>query len=61
MATQIQAAISGALQDLGFEDASGGPPGSPEKLKIAKATVDKIKSLEGNAVMVNADGTVSQG
>jgi hypothetical protein len=60
MATQIQATVSGALQDLGFVSEPSGEPGSPEKLKITKETIEKIRSLEGKTVEVGSDGSLKQ-
>ncbi len=35
-------------------------PGAPQKVKVTKATVEKIKSLEGKTFEVNADGEVTE-
>ena len=60
MATQVQASVAGALQQLKFESANepGDPPGGPHKLKVTAETVEKVKSLEGKTITVDSGGNV---
>lgn len=59
MATQNQALVSGALQELKLEFVEGGAPGSPPRMKVTKATVEYVKSLEGKTLVVDGDGNVT--
>lgn len=56
--TQIQAAVSGALQELNLE-AKGGVPGSPQELTITKESVDFVKGKEGKSLVIQSDGSVT--
>ena len=60
MATQIQATVSGALQELGFE-ADDGMPGAPQRLKATAATAARVQELVDNdgAVVVDGDGNLT--
>ena len=63
MATQNQALVSAALQQLKLErvpDPSGGL-GGPQKLKVTKDTVEYVKSLEGKTFVVDSSGEVTEG
>ncbi len=61
MATQIQAAVTGALEETaGFENEGASMPGAPVKLKVTKETVEKIKSLEGKTFEVDGSGQVTE-
>lgn len=59
MASLIQAEITGLLNTLGLEQASSGPPGSPETLEITGRTVAVVQSLVGKTVTVDASGKIT--
>lgn len=61
MATQIQATVSGALQELGFEAEDGGMPGAPQRLKATAATAARVSELADNdrVVVVESDGNLT--
>jgi hypothetical protein len=61
LATQVQAAVSSALQELKFDAGKGGMPGAPAKLKITKATLDNLKKLmdDGKQISIDADGKIT--
>lgn len=55
MATQIQSAVSSALQELGFEVAGTGMPGSPVELKV---TDNALALLKGKTLTIDSNGQV---
>src|SRR4051794_38308588 len=59
-ATQIQSAVSGALQKLKFlfVPDKGGKVGGPQKLKITKEVIEMLKKLEGKEITVDNDGQI---
>jgi hypothetical protein len=60
MSTQIQAAVTGALEELGLENESDGPPGSPSKLVVTKETVAAVTALMGKTLFIGADGQINE-
>jgi hypothetical protein len=64
MATQIQAAVSSALQEVfKLQDVQPetNPPviGGPQTLRITHETAHAVKHLEGKTVTIDGDGTVT--
>jgi hypothetical protein len=62
MSTQVQAAVSGALQALGAEPvpAEGGVVGGPQKVNITEATVEKVQALVGTTLIVESNGEIEE-
>jgi hypothetical protein len=59
MDTQVQAAVVGALETLGFSNQGTLMPGAPIKLRVTQATVDHLASLKGKDIEVDDQGTVT--
>jgi hypothetical protein len=59
MASLIQSEICSILDKLKFELDGGTHPGAPMTVKVTKETIDFIKSLEGKALEVGADGKIA--
>lgn len=57
--TEIEAAVVGALQALGFERILH-PPGGPAKLNVTDATVKKVQSLIGTVLVVAPNGEITE-
>lgn len=62
MATQVQSAVSSALQELKLEwqDAPDGIVGGPQELKVTAETIEFLKSVEGESLVVESDGTITR-
>lgn len=59
MSTQIQAAVSAALEGLKLEFQESKLMGAPSRLSITQATADHIESLIGKTVVVDSDGSTT--
>jgi hypothetical protein len=59
MATQVQVAVVGALENLNFLNQGTLMPGAPIKLKVTQATVDYITSLQDKDIEVDSQGAVT--
>lgn len=59
--TQVQAAVSAALQQLGFvPKPSNGPPGSPSLFAVTHETIQSIRHIEGRDFEVDGAGNVKK-
>jgi hypothetical protein len=59
-ATEIQAAVAGALDELHFQDLGPQHPGNPVRLKVTPETIYYLKTIENGATIeVNFKGVVS--
>jgi hypothetical protein len=59
MSTQIQSAVSTALEGLKLEFQESKLMGAPSRLSITQATADHIQSLIGKTVVVDSDGSTT--
>lgn len=56
MATQLQATVSSALQELKLKADEGGMPGSPVTLSVTEET---LEYLRGKKITVDSDGKLT--
>lgn len=59
MATQSQALVSSALQELKLVPVESGMTGGDQTLKVTDETVAFVKGLSGKSVVVDGDGIVT--
>ena len=59
MSTQVQAEVSGALDELKFENRGADMPGAPQKFGVTTETVEFVQSLLDESKQVVVDGSGS--
>ena len=59
MATQVQAAVVGALETLQFENQGSSRPGAPVRLKVTPAALDYLTLLKNQTVEVDSQGALT--
>ncbi|HUY32613.1 MAG TPA: hypothetical protein VMV69_07505 [Pirellulales bacterium] len=59
-ATEVQAAVTGALGELKFKNDGAEKPGAPVKMKVTKDTIKHLQKLldGGKTIVVDGNGEI---